>query len=195
MQLLYLHGFNSSPRSHKAQLTRQWLERTHPQASFVCPLISPYPDEAMASLQRLAVDIEWPGALVVGSSMGGFYATWMSQTYDCPGVLINPAVRPWRGRDYLLGEQRNFHTGERYLFEAHHIEAFTHWDVDPLPAPEKLRVLLQTGDEVLDYRQAENKYRQCRVTVEQGGDHAFQGLERYFDDIDQFWRQQQQANL
>lgn len=190
MHLLYLHGFNSSPGSHKALQLRDWLAHNHPRVRFECPLLSPYPDRAMATLEEVRARSVTPDSLVVGSSMGGFYATWVSQTMGCKGVLVNPAVRPWLGRDYLLGRQRNFHTGEEYDFEQHHVDAFVQGEVDPLPEPGRLWVLLQTGDEVLDHRHALDKYRDCRLTVEQGGDHAFQGFERFFPDILRFWTEQ-----
>lgn len=188
MDLLYLHGFNSSPASQKAVQIRDWLATCHPEVNFHCPQLSPYPDRAMAAVQALCAESLTAESLVVGSSMGGFYATWVSQTIGCKGVLINPAVRPWLGRNYLLGRQKNFHTGEEYLFEQHHIDAFARWKVDPLPSPDKLWVLLQSGDEVLDYRLAADKYRDCRLTVEEGGDHAFQGFDRFFPDILRFWK-------
>ncbi|MFA5494529.1 MAG: YqiA/YcfP family alpha/beta fold hydrolase [Porticoccaceae bacterium] len=183
MHLLYLHGFNSSPQSHKAVQTREWLARHHPDVAFECPLLSPYPEEAMATLEAIGAARVGADTLVAGSSMGGFYATWVSQTFACKGVLINPAVRPWRGREYLLGRQKNFHSGEEYLFEQRHIDAFVRWEIDPLPVPQNLWVLLQSGDEVLDYRHALDKYRDCRLTVEEGGDHAFQGFERFLPNI------------
>ena len=190
MHLLYLHGFNSSPQSRKALQIRDWLASHHPEVRFDCPLLSPYPDRAMATLEGLCGGAVSAESLVVGSSMGGFYATWVSQTVGCKGVLVNPAVRPWRGREYLLGPQTHFHTGEQYLFEQCHIDAFACWEIDPLPNPANLWVLLQTGDEVLDHRQALDKYRDCRLTVEQGGNHAFQGFERFFPDMLRFWNPQ-----
>ncbi|MCK9563488.1 MAG: hypothetical protein M0R02_12310 [Bacteroidales bacterium] len=189
MNLLYLHGFNSSPQSHKAVQFRQWLATSHPGVRFHCPLLSPFPDEAMATVKGLCDRSLTADSLVVGSSMGGFYATWVAQTVGCKGVLINPAVRPWLGREYLVGRQKNFHTGEEYLFEQHHVDAFARWEIDPLPAPADLWVLLQSGDEVLDHRHALDKYRDCRLTVEEGGDHAFQGFERFFPDILRFWNE------
>lgn len=187
MQVLYLHGFNSSPQSLKAQQTRDWLARNHPQTDFHCPLLSPYPDQAIATIKQVCEGLDWPNVLVMGSSMGGFYATWVSQTFGCKGVLINPAVRPWLGREYLLGWQKNFHSGEQYLFGQEHIDAFARWDIDPLPAPQNLLVLLQSGDEVLDYRHALDKYSACQLRLEEGGDHGFQGYERHLPDIYTFW--------
>jgi hypothetical protein len=189
-QLLYLHGFNSSPQSHKARVTAQWFARNHPDVVFQCPTLSLYPEEAGATLERVVDDIGSPSLLVLGSSMGGFYATWVAARCRCPAVLINPAVRPWQGREYLLGEQTNYHTGETHWFEQRDIDAFARFDVNPLPQPGRFLVLLQTGDEVLDYRLAADKYRDCELVVEEGGDHAFQGYERHLPKIHQFWMQQ-----
>ncbi len=157
--------------------------------AFHCPLLSPYPQEAGETLRKTIDKVGSTSLLVMGSSMGGFYATWVAAQCRCPAVLINPAVRPWLGREYLLGEQENFHTGEVYTFEQRHVEDFAAFDVPELPAPERMLVLLQTGDEVLDYRHASEKYRHCHLVVEEGGDHTFQGYERYLPEINDFWMQ------
>ena len=189
MLLLYLHGFNSSPQSHKAMATGAWLSEHHPEQAFLCPFLSPYPEQAIVTLEEISGQHRSETALVMGSSMGGFYATWLAQQWGCKAVLINPAVRPWQGREYLLGAQKNFHTGEEYLFEQHHIDSFSRWEVDTLARPDNFWVLLQTGDEVLDYTRAEEKYKDCRVTIESGGDHSFQGYERFLPEIYNFWQQ------
>ena len=184
--LLYIHGFNSSPQSHKAQQTRAWLAAEHPEIAFHCPFLSAYPDVAMAQLDAELAALPDP-VYLMGSSMGGFYATWLAAQRGARAVLINPAVRPWLGRDYLLGPQANHHTGEIAVIELRHLDALRAWEVDPLPCPQDLLVLLQTGDEVLDYRQAEDKYRACRLVVEAGGDHGFQHFERHFAAIHAFF--------
>ncbi len=185
--LLYLHGFNSSPQSHKARATADWFARHRPEVRFHCPGLSPYPRRALATLEAVLADIASPSMLVMGSSMGGFYATWVAACCDCRAVLINPAVRPWRGRDYLLGEQANFHSGETYLFEQRHIDDFALAAVDRVARPERFMVLLQTGDEVLDYRPAVDQYRGAHLVVEEGGDHGFQDYERHLPAINEFW--------
>lgn len=180
--LLYIHGFNSSPQSHKAIVTGRWLARHYPEVDFLCPPLSLFPQAAMTSLEQVLSE-QSDDVYLVGSSMGGFYATWLAQRHTCKAVLINPAVAPWRGRNYLLGEQINYHTGERCVFEQRHLEALQAFDVPCLKHPEQLRVLLQTGDEVLDYRLALEKYRACETLVERGGDHSFQDFERHLPDI------------
>ena len=188
MNLLYLHGFNSSPQSHKAAMTGRWLVENYPEIRFLCPFMPPAPGRAVAAIETACEGIDWRETLVMGSSMGGFYATWVAQRHGCKAVLINPAVRPWQGREYLLGEQTNFHTGETYLFRQRDIDDFADYGVAKIAAPERIWVLLQTGDEVLDYRRAEDYYRECRLTIEEGGDHSFQQFERFLPDIIRFWK-------
>ena len=189
MHLIYLHGFNSSPHSHKAQVTRAWMAEHHPEVRFICPVVPPYPEQAGPAITEACLGVNWESALVMGSSMGGFYATWLADRHGCRAVLINPAVRPWQGREYLLGEQTNFHTGETYLFEQRHIDDFAAYGIAAPARPENFWVLLQTGDEVLDYRRAKDFYTGCRLTIEEGGDHGFQGFERFLPDIVRFWKE------
>ena len=118
--------------------------------------------------------------------MGGYYATWLGEKYGLKSVLINPAVRPYDFMMEYLGENANYHTGERYILKQRHVDVARTLDVDPIKKPENIWVLLQTGDEVLDYRQAKVKYAQCRLTIEQGGDHSFQHYERHLPAIIDF---------
>lgn len=183
--LLYVHGFNSSPQSFKSELTQRWLARCRPEIRFICPFLSPFPEQAMAQLQEAIAGLEGDFALI-GSSMGGFYGTYLAEQYGCKAVLVNPAVAPWRGRDYLLGEQTNYHTGETYVIEPKHLDYLRTFEIANIARPEHIRVLLQTGDEVLDYRLAVEKYRTCQLTVEEGGDHSFIDFEQHLPGIAAF---------
>lgn len=182
--LLYIHGFNSSPGSAKARQTRQWLAENHPNIDFLCPFLSPFPLLATAALEAQMTAPTVIG--LIGSSMGGFYATWLAEKYSRPAVLVNPAVAPWQGRDYLLGDQENYHTGEVHRIEQRHLDELERFEVAHLSEPSQFMVLVQTGDEVLDYRQAERKYAECKLIVEQGGDHGFQHYENHLPKIMKF---------
>lgn len=185
MALVYIHGFNSSPASLKARQTEQWLLAQSLDIPFYCPALSSEPDKAIAQLQSLIESLHRPVGLV-GSSMGGFYATWLNEQYDVKAVLINPAVRPYEFMADYLGENANYHTGERYILEQRHVDIAKTLEVSTISKPENLWVLLQTGDEVLDYRQAEKKYAHCALTIEQGGDHSFQNYQRHLPDMINF---------
>ena len=184
--LLYLHGFNSSPQSKKALETQRWCAENAPQIKFVCPALPPFANQAIALLRRL-VEAELPQQVyVVGSSMGGFFATCLAEQYNLRAVLINPAVSPGRGLQDWLGENSNYITGEKWIFEPQHIEEYLALDPAEIEYKNNYRVLLQTGDEVLDYRDAQRRYQGCDVVIEQQGDHSFKNYRQHLASMYQF---------
>ncbi len=187
MHLLYLHGFNSSSQSHKGRLLQAHMTALGMASQLSMPDIPPQPDLAAERLLSLANEFSQSETLcVAGSSLGGFYATWLAEQFDCKAVLINPAVRPHLLLKKYLGENKNYHTGESWQFEQKHIDALKAMAFDTLQQPQHYLVLLQTGDETLDYRQAEEYYQGANLHIEQGGDHAFQDFEQHLDQILRF---------
>ena len=184
--LLYLHGFNSSPQSKKALETVRWMKLNTPDIEFCCPQLSPYASEAMDTLKAL-VEAYFPEPVyLVGSSMGGFFATCLVEQYNLPAVLINPAVNPSSGLHSWLGENRNFITGERWFFEPQHIEQYRDLNPQQIKCQKNYKILLQTGDEVLDYRHAQERYRGCAIETEVGGDHSFVDYQQHIPAILKF---------
>ena len=181
-RFLYIHGFNSSPASEKAIVFSRWCRKNRPGAEVYVPELPFDPLAAMRTLET--VFTEGPVALMLGSSLGGYYATWLSEKYNAPAVLINPAVRPWEYMENSVPSlQTNYHTGQQYELTADHVRSLTTYEVSAISRPERLLVLLQTGDEVLDYRRAEEKYRACRQVREAGGSHGFEGFDLKLPEI------------
>lgn len=186
--LLYIHGFLSSPLSHKAQQVQAWLEENRPDIDYVCPALTAYPDQSVSVLENIIEEHQPEPVYLLGSSLGGFYATWLGEKHNLRAVLVNPAVTPHR----LIGEHlnrdlQNYHTDEHYRLRPHHIDQLRALDRDRLQYPANYWLMVQTGDETLDYRQAVEKYRSCRQLVEEGGDHTFQNFDRWLPEIFAFF--------
>jgi predicted esterase YcpF (UPF0227 family) len=169
--LIYLHGFNSSPASHKAQLLGAYMQGRGQGGLFSCPALPHRPAEATRVIESELARAGAGRATLVGSSLGGFYATWAAERHGCRAVLIQPAVTPHRGLEACLGPQRNLHTGEPYELTREHLEGWRSLYVERVD-PERYLVLLETGDEVLDWREAARRYEGARMVVRDGGDHT-----------------------
>jgi len=179
--LLYIHGFLSSPLSFKAQQTQAWLAVNHPEIAYHCPQLSAYPAETQQLLEQLVESLLPQPVYLIGSSLGGFWATWLVEKYNLRALLINPAVNPQGFMPKYLGMTlKNYHSDDNYRLNAHHIDEIVRVDVQPTRL-DHYWLLVQTDDETLDYRHAVHKYAGCKQTVEEGGDHAFQGFERYLE--------------
>ena len=168
--LIYIHGFNSSPASFKARVLQAALAERVPGATFLAPALPPSPAAAKRLLEALVV--AHPQAMLVGSSLGGYYAGWLAERYDLRAVLVNPAVRPYELLHGHVGMQTNLYTSEQYEFTAAHIEELRALEQARV-TPARYLLMLETGDEVLDYRQAVARYAGAQQYVIEGGDHGF----------------------
>lgn len=169
--ILYLHGFCSSPASAKSRLLAATLQARGQGERFFCPALSHVPLEAIAQAQAIITAHAGP-LTVVGSSLGGYYATWLAEEHNLRAVLINPAVVAPLSLNQYIGIQTNLHTGQAFDFTAEHIAQLRGLEVESV-RPERYFLLVETGDEVLDYRKAVARYAGCRQKVLAGGDHSF----------------------
>jgi predicted esterase YcpF (UPF0227 family) len=185
-RVVYLHGFNSSPASLKARICIDFFHNVGADVSV--PELSFDPAQAMKTAEECMAMPQLP-ALLVGSSLGGYYATWLAEKYGVRAALINPAVSPCDhlGREFL-GPHRNHYTGEKYNFSQEHAVALRAFDVPAISRPELFLLLVQTGDEVLDYRLAQQRYAACEQLIQQGGNHSFERIEDVLPAIRRFAR-------
>ncbi|MFQ3237379.1 MAG: putative esterase YcpF (UPF0227 family) [Paraglaciecola sp.] len=184
--IIYLHGFLSSPQSHKAQTTQAYVTAYYPELHLVAPQLPNHPQAAMSMLCTLVEQHQGGTIGFIGSSMGGYFSSFLREKYGGKAVLINPAVQPYHLLADYLGDHVNPYTGQTFTLETCHINELSLLDTQDLSKPENYWVLLQSGDETLDYRQAQHKYQQGKLTLEPGGDHSFQGYERFLPDIFRF---------
>jgi predicted esterase YcpF (UPF0227 family) len=168
--IVYLHGFNSAPASHKARTLKAYLEARGLGDRFACPALPHRPGEA-ARLIETEIARAGGRPTLVGSSLGGFYATHFAERLGLRAVLINPAITPQVGLGAFLGKQKNLYTGQEYELTRADLEALRALWVERVD-PERYLVLLETGDELLDWRMAARRYEGARIVVRDGGDHT-----------------------
>jgi len=182
--IAYLHGFNSSPQSHKARLLSQYLAVRNRAPEYLCPELPPSAREAVAIVEALMQAHRGPFCFV-GSSLGGFYATYLAEKHDARAVLVNPAITPHVGLRPSLGPQRNLYTGASYELTAEHLRQWEELYCARV-SPRRYLLLVETGDEVLDYREAVARYAGAEQVVIPGGDHSLQSFTRQLPRILQF---------
>ena len=185
--LLYLHGFRSSPRSFKAQRLHTWLQQQRPNVHWWCPQLPPSPREALQLMRDGTRD--WPaaGSAVLGSSLGGFYATVMAEATGWPAVLINPAVDPARDLAGYVGEQSAFHTPEEhFFFRAEYVDELRAMTPGPITRPQRYFAVVAKGDELLDWREMSARYAGANIRLLDGSDHALSDFDEHLPHILRF---------
>lgn len=181
--LIYVHGFNSSPASHKSRLLKQRLEAMGRAAAFSCPALPDRPARAVALLEAEIARAPARDVTLVGSSLGGYYAAYLAEKLGVRAVLVNPAIKPYEGLRAYLGPQRNLYTGEPYELTEEHLEELRAIDVPRPTRLERYYLMVTTGDEVLDYREAVAKYAGAKQLVVDGSDHGFADFVDYLDGV------------
>jgi len=185
--LLYLHGFRSSPRSAKAQRMARWVAEHRPDLVLSSPQLPPSPREAMAQVTALVRD--WPRETmaIMGSSLGGFYATYLAQLTGARTALINPAVDPARDLTQYIGEQTCWQNPEeRFFFRPEFVGELQALTVGPLTHPDRLMAVIAKGDEVLDWEEMSGRYPGSTIRLLEGGDHALSDFDDHLGAITDF---------
>jgi predicted esterase YcpF (UPF0227 family) len=182
--VLYLHGFRSSPQSTKARQVAAVMAAQFPHITWWCPQLPPSPKAAADMIADGTA--HWPthSMAVMGSSLGGFYATWLAAQRNCKAVLLNPAIHPARDLAKYIGEQTAWHDpAERFYFAPEFVTELRALEVGPMPLPELVWALIAKGDEVLDWREMTARYPGSQQVVMEGGDHAISNFESYLPQV------------
>ncbi len=183
--IIYIHGFGSSGKANKAQLFKEYCQ-TH-NIRFIAPSLPTIPDLAIDTLSDLIESyIEIEPVYLIGSSLGGYYSLYLSDKYNLKAVLINPAINAPETLERAIGHGVNYYDNSTYEWNTTHLEMLESYEIEE-PNLENLFVLLQTGDEVLDYEEAQECLEGAKMIVEEGGNHSFVGLERHIEGIKRFF--------
>ncbi len=168
----------------KALKTADAVHSRYPQVHWWCPQLPPSPEEAMALLMAGIAD--WPAQnmAVIGSSLGGFYATWIAAQTGCKAVLLNPAVDPARDLSRYIGEQTSWHDPlQTFFFKAEFVQELRALQAGPLMQPERCLAIIAKGDEVLDWREMNSRYASAHLKLLEGGDHALSDFDAHLDEV------------
>ena len=170
--IVYLHGFISAPGSKKATMLRDYVERCVEGMELRVPALHHRPARAIEEAREACAGVALDDLTLIGSSLGGFYATVMAERLGCRAAVINPAVHPHTHFSRYLGPQKNLYSGESFELTAQHVDELRALDPAAITKPGRYWLFVETGDEVLDYREAVAFYPGACQTVVQGGDHT-----------------------
>jgi hypothetical protein len=183
--IVYLHGFRSSPQSFKARLLAARLAALGRGSEWCCPTLPVSPADAVALAENDVARAAKRGERVtlIGSSLGGYYATHLAEKHGWRAVLLNPAVVPDRDLSRYLGEQPLWHGGGSIVVEPRHLDELRALNVASVTQPERYYLFAATGDEVLDYREMLARYPGVRTRLIEGSDHGISEFADYVDDV------------
>ena len=181
--ILYLHGFRSSPQSFKAKLLAQRLATEGRLTDYICPQLPASPQAAIQLALQLATSISPSKLTLIGSSLGGFYATWLAEKLGCRAVLLNPAVTPWRDLQHYQGVTTAYHSATPFEFKQTDVDQLQPYAVEHITQPQRYFLIAAKGDQVLDWRQMIAHYPGCLLRLLDGSNHGLSDFEQYLDAV------------
>lgn len=189
--ILYLHGFRSSPDSFKARMMAGAMAERGLNEAWACPQLPASPREAIELAMGMARDrlanAASPRELtVIGSSLGGFYATWIAEQLGCKAVLLNPAVNAARDLATQVGEHHMYHSGAPFVFLPEYVAELAAIHAPRITQADRYFLVAATGDEVLDWREMRDRYAGCRQRIVQGSDHGLSDFADWMPEVLEF---------
>jgi predicted esterase YcpF (UPF0227 family) len=183
--LFYLHGFRSTPRSFKASLLAQRMQALGRNADWICPALPVSPAMAISEITKRLDDLAGDVCLI-GSSLGGYYATWLAERFGYRAVLLNPAITPQRDLKNYLGEQSVYGSNETIVVRKEYLDELDALWVPTITSPDRYFLLAATGDELIDWRTMLAKYPGAKTHVIEGSDHGISDFSDYLEEVMKF---------
>ncbi|HYM47689.1 MAG TPA: YqiA/YcfP family alpha/beta fold hydrolase [Burkholderiaceae bacterium] len=180
--IVYLHGFRSSPESRKALMLRARLQQRGLTDQYLRPALSASPRTASQSVLNIVQAVPADRLALIGSSLGGYYATWAAEKLGCRAVLLNPAIDPARDLRAHTGRQPVFFSNDEIDFRPEYIDELRALDT-PVTKPERYFLIAATGDALIDYKTMVAKYRGARQHVIEGSNHELSDFAQYVDEV------------
>jgi hypothetical protein len=184
--ILYFHGFKSSSDSGKAQEFKKFIENKTSQTKIIIPDLKDDFKEAHKQIEGL-IDKNSPNILYMGSSLGGYYALYFAQLYKSKSVLINPAITPLSDFEIHLGKNENYATGNKFTISKDDISYVRNLHHKKILEPKNNLILLESGDEVLNYVEASSYFRGSYIDIFYGGNHSYTSIKEKFTKIKDFF--------
>jgi predicted esterase YcpF (UPF0227 family) len=181
--ILYLHGFRSSPQSFKARLIAARLQALGRQAEYYCPQLPASPRAAIALAGGIMHRFDPDEVTLIGSSLGGYYATRLAEQSGCRAVLLNPAVKPPRDLEQYVGVTTCYHSDQPFVFKREYIDELQALAIDAITLPQRYFLIAATGDEVLDWREMVAHYPGARQCLIEGSNHGLSDFNDYVDAV------------
>ena len=184
--ILYFHGFKSSSDSDKAQEFKKFIENETSQTKIIIPDLEDDFKEAHKQIETL-VDKNSPNILYMGSSLGGYYALYFAQLYKSKSVLINPAIAPLNDFEIHLGKNENYATGNKFTISKDDISYIRSLHHKKILEPKNNLILLESGDEILNYVESSSYFRGSYIDIFYGGNHSYTSIKEKFTKIKDFF--------
>ena len=177
--ILYLHGFRSSPLSMKSRLLAAQMQALGRADEWLCPQLPASPKLAIELALSLVNNVAPADLTIIGSSLGGYYATWLAEQLGCRAVLLNPAIVPLIDLEQHVGVTTEFHSDKLFEFKRAYIDELRAFALDKITEPQRYFLIAATGDEVLDYRDMLAHYQGAQQIVIEGSDHGISEFADY----------------
>jgi len=181
--IVYLHGFRSSPASRKATMLREAMAVRGRSAEYASPALPASPARSVELVLAAVNDAPRERLALIGSSLGGYYATWLAEQLGCRAALLNPAIRPQDDLARYIGVQPVYFSEAEIDFRREYLDQLAAIDTPSITRPERYLLLAATGDAVIDYRTMVRKYQGVRQHVIEGSDHELSDFASYIDEV------------